>query len=247
VIQIGATRLETRWAAPATARPTLVFLHEGLGCAEGWRFFPHKLAAATDSGAFVYSRWGYGGSDARPAPWPPGFLDEEATSLPAVLAAAEIREPILIGHSDGASIALAAAAAGLPVRALGLLSPHTFVEPLTTRTIAAFRDAWPTSWLRDRLARHHGDKTDALVSAWCDVWLSRSFATWRLRGLERINCPVLSIQGQADPYGTAAHVYEIEQAVLGARTLLLPGCGHHPHFERPEETLAALADFIRAL
>lgn len=217
----------------AGAPPTLVFLHEGLGSVSAWRDFPARMAAATGRAAVVFSRAGYGRSPEKPGPWPVEFMHEEAAAL------AIDPDSILVGHSDGASIALLYAAAH-PVRALVLLAPHVFVEDKTVASIARLGDE-----MRARLARHHAH-ADALFDAWRDVWLRPAFRRWNIEAcLPRVRAPTLVIQGEDDEYGTVAQVDAV-RAQLGApcETLLLPHCGHAPHRDQPERTLAAMSDFI---
>jgi pimeloyl-ACP methyl ester carboxylesterase len=215
------------------ASPTLVFLHEGLGSVSAWRDFPARLAAATGRAALVFSRAGYGRSPRKPGPWPVEFMHDEAESL------ALDPDSILIGHSDGASIALLYAAAH-PVRALVLEAPHVFVEDKTVASIALLGDD-----VRARLARHH-DHADETFAAWRDVWLRPAFRRWNIEPcLPHVHAPTLVIQGEDDEYGTVAQVDAIRRQ-LGApcQTLLLPDCGHAPHRDQPDRTLAATTAFI---
>ena len=227
-------RLEA--ARIAGAAPTLVFLHEGLGSLSAWRDFPARLAAATGCAALVFSRAGYGRSPAKPGPWPIEFMHEEAAALTVD------DDAILVGHSDGASIALLYAAAH-PLRALVLEAPHVFVEDETVASIARLGDD-----VRARLARHH-DHAGALFDAWRDVWLRPAFRRWNIEAcLPRVRAPALVIQGEDDEYGTIAQVDAVRRQ-LGApcQTLLLPDCGHAPHRDQPERTLAAMSAFIQSI
>lgn len=229
---------------------TLVFLHEGLGCVASWRDFPATLAAATGCPALVYSRLGYGKSDPAPLPRPLLFMHEEALRvLPALLDRAEIQDAILVGHSDGASIALIHAAAGRGrVRGLILEAPHVFVEDICISSIAALRESYPGSELQEKLARRHAD-ADAVVRGWTEIWLRPSFRNWNIEMFLRdVRAPSLVIQGTADEYGTVAQVDAL-CAQLGGPTerLILPEVGHAPHRDRPEEVLAAMAGFVRRL
>ncbi|MGE0297319.1 alpha/beta fold hydrolase [Pseudonocardia sp.] len=229
-----------------TGRAPLLFLHEGLGSVGLWRGFHHRIAAATGRRAVAFSRLGHGWSDPPSAPRGPGFMESEATDVvPALCAALGLERPILVGHSDGASIALLHAAAyDLP--GLVVLAPHTFVEEAGLREIEATRGAYADG-LRERIARHHRDP-DVVFRNWNDVWLHPAFRTWDIRPrLAGITCPVLAVQGTADPYGTVAHVESVREHARGPVEVVLLDCGHSPHLERPEETDAAVARFLSSL
>jgi pimeloyl-ACP methyl ester carboxylesterase len=230
--------LETRWIGPPPeSAPTIVFLHEGLGCLAAWRDFPDRVAAATGCGALVYGRVGYGLSEPVRGPRSIRFMHEEAELLPALIERFGLREVILYGHSDGASIAIMYAG---PVRARILEAPHVFVEPICLESI---RRVSHNMRLRERLSRHH---PPLMFESWCDVWLRPEFAEWNIEEyLPRITDPVLIIQGENDVYGTVKQVEAIVSQVRGpATTLVLPNCGHSPHSERLEEVLAAVTRFV---
>jgi pimeloyl-ACP methyl ester carboxylesterase len=248
---IEGTRLEYRFLGPDPGEaPTIVFLHEGLGSAGLWRDFPDRLAAATGCGALVYSRRGYGASAPVSSPRPVRFMHGEALAvLPAVLAHFEIARPILFGHSDGASIALLYAGAGLsPVRGLLLEAPHVFVEPVCRESIARLAREYETTDLPRRFARHHAN-ADSMFRTWADVWLRPEFAAWNIEeALPKVTAPVLVIQGEQDEYGTLRQVEAVTSGVSGpAESLVLPGAGHSPHRDRPDEVLAAAAGFVERL
>lgn len=253
LVDIAGRRLECRWAAPAVAgRPVLVFLHEGLGCAAIWRDFPDRVAAATGCGALVYSRAGYGGSDPLPGPRPLSYLrDEGLEVLPALLARFALSDAVLIGHSDGGSIAVigAGSAAGPAVRGAVLLAPHVFNEAFCIAGIRAAAAAYQTTDLRDRLARLHDDRVDAVFAGWRDVWLHPDYQQWNIEEyLPRIAAPLLVIQGRDDQYGTAAQHQAIARQSGGpVETLVLDDCGHVPHREQPDGTLAAIRRFVVSL
>ncbi len=243
-------RLDHRWIeATAPDAPTLVFLHEGLGSVGLWRDFPDRVCAATGSPALVYSRLGHGRSDPPSGPRDLGYLHHEALEvLPAVLDRFGIGAPILIGHSDGASIALIhAARSGRPVRGLVLEAPHSFVEPVTLAGIREAMEAARTTDLIERLDRHHDDAR-TLFHAWADIWLSPPFAGWTIEALlPAVRCPTLVIQGEGDEYGTPEQVHAITRQVSGpAEGMLLADCGHTPHRDQPQAVLDATAAFIRA-
>jgi pimeloyl-ACP methyl ester carboxylesterase len=249
----GGRRLEYQWHGPGPeAAPTLVFLHEGLGCISLWRDFPARLAAATGLGALVYSRAGYGGSDPVPLPRPLRFMHDEALLvLPEVLHAVGVREPILTGHSDGGSIALihAGGVPGAKVRALVLEAPHAFVEDLSVRSITLAAEKYQQGDLRRALERHHGANVDMAFWGWNRAWLDPGFRSWNIEEyLPGVRCPVLVIQGEDDEYGTLAQIDAVEAGCLGpVRRHVLAGCGHSPHREQPDATLLAMADFVRGL
>jgi pimeloyl-ACP methyl ester carboxylesterase len=222
----------------------LVLLHEGLGSVSAWRDFPEALRQATSRRVLVYSRFGHGSSDPPPAPRTPAFFHEEAHDvLPEVLRQLEVDEPVLVGHSDGASIALVHAGAH-PVHALVLLAPHVVVEDVTIEAIRETRRKFETTDLRERLGRHHDDP-DTAFHGWCDVWLDPSFRSWTLeREAERVDCPVLLIQGADDPYGTLAQLDRIEARVRGPVVRKVVPGGHRLHRDAPEEVLEELVGFL---
>jgi pimeloyl-ACP methyl ester carboxylesterase len=217
--------------------PTLVFLHEGLGSVELWREFPDRVHAATGRRVFLYSRAGHGWSDLPDAPRTPRFMHEEALDvLPALLAEHGIERPVLIGHSDGASIALIHASRH-PVDRLVLLAPHVFVEDVSIAAIAEARDAFPA--LRDRMGKYHRD-AQRTFRLWNDIWLAPEFRDWNIEDvLPDVTAPTLVIQGARDQYGTLAQV----DAIAPQRRVVLD-CRHAPHLEAPETTLHAVVEFL---
>ncbi|HET7600739.1 MAG TPA: alpha/beta hydrolase [Gemmatimonadales bacterium] len=250
-LRAAGHRLEYRWIPPARAgAATLVFLHEGLGSAALWGEFPDRLAARTGSGALVYSRYGFGRSDPLAQQRTRNYLHDEALeALPAVLADRRIERPVLVGHSDGATIALIyAALAGAPVRGLVLEAAHVFVEDATIRGIERARAAYAAGTLRERLAPHHAD-VDATFRGWADVWLASEFREWNIEDvLPRVRCPALVIQGEDDQYGTIAQVEAIRDGVSGpVELMLIHGSGHAPHVDRAGLVLDATARFIARL
>ncbi|MEQ9643100.1 MAG: alpha/beta fold hydrolase [Alphaproteobacteria bacterium] len=232
------------------AQPTLVLLHEGLACAELWRDIPDELAERTGRAVLVYSRYGYGGSDPRPAPWPKSYMHDEAIEvLPALLAALDIDNYVLIGHSDGGSIALIHAG-GTPATGLkGVVSlaAHVFTEPSGLASIAKAGEAYATGELRARLARYHGD-VDGCFRGWHDTWMNPAFHDWNLEAyLPAIRVPVLVVQGRDDEYGTQAQVDAIAGGCPDAEALVLEDCGHIIHRDRREVLLAAITAFVDGL
>jgi pimeloyl-ACP methyl ester carboxylesterase len=226
--------------------PAMVLLHEGLGSIGLWRDVPAALHRATGRRTVTYSRAGYGRSGPVPLPRPLTYMHHEAdVVLPALLGALGIERPVLIGHSDGASIALLAAGAGLPVIKLVLLAPHVIVEDVSVEAIAAARTAYADTDLRDRLARHHDD-VDVAFRGWNDAWLDPAFRDWDItERLPGITAPVLLIQGAEDPYGTTRQLDLIEAGLGGpCERMVLAGVGHAPHIERRDEVLWAIAAFV---
>ncbi len=252
-LRLADRRLFGEWVEPPGARPAppLVFLHEGLGSTEFWKDLPELLATALGLRAFLYDRRGYGRSDSEPLPRPLDYLDEMALGeLPAVLASAGITRPVLIGHSDGGTIALLFAAAFPQApSAVVAIAAHVFVEPETIRGIRAAVQAFETGTLRAKLERFHGPRTEAVFRAWAETWLDPRFAAWNVTDrLAAIRCPVLVLQGEADEYATPAQVEAIAHGVGGpVRTRLLPGAGHVPHHQAREATCAAILDFLTGL
>jgi pimeloyl-ACP methyl ester carboxylesterase/ribosomal protein S18 acetylase RimI-like enzyme len=224
-----------------------VLLHEGLGSVGLWRGFPDTLHGATGRRTVAFSRHGHGQSDAPPRPRTPSFMHEEALELlPELLGALELNAPVLVGHSDGASIALIHAAHH-PVTAVVAIAPHVFVEQMCLDEIRDARDAYNDGDLRKRLARHHRDP-DAAFFGWNDVWLDPAFPEWDITGeLESITCPLLLIQGERDQYGTMAQLDAIEQGARGPVQRVHLDCQHSPPTELPDETAAAIARFVHGL
>ena len=240
--------LEYEWLdAAEPGKPALVFLHEGLGSIRQWRDFPLQVVQATGCRALVYSRYGYGQSDVLAEPRAGvDFMHREALdALPELLERLAIERPVLVGHSDGASIALIHAGAGHAVRALALMAPHVFVEPVCVQSIRKASAAFDSTDLAQRLGKYHRDprKTFPL---WADVWLDPEFLKWNIEAsLPAISCPVLAIQGEDDEYGTLAQLEALKRGVRGPCALVkLPACGHAPFRDQPHATLDALTKFI---
>jgi pimeloyl-ACP methyl ester carboxylesterase len=244
---VDGLRLEVADWPGARDRRALVLLHEGLGSVGLWRDFPQALHAATGRRVVAFSRFGHGRSDPPRAPRTPAFFHEEAHDvLPALLAQLDAHEPLLVGHSDGASIALVHAARH-PVSGLVLLAPHVFVEDVTVEAIRATRREFDDGELRARMGRHHDDP-DAAFRGWCDVWLDPAFRHWSLEAdAEAVSAPTLLVQGAKDPYGSLGQLDRIEACVAGpVERLVVPG-GHSPHLEQPDAVLEAIAGFARRL
>lgn len=249
-VEISNTKLEFRRLISYSRqnRPTLVFLHEGLGSVSTWRDFPDQLSRLTGLNALVYSRAGYGKSDPASLPRPIEYLRDEAQILGEILERLSIRETILVGHSDGASIALIYAGRydDSDLKGIILEAPHVFTEPSMLKSIAQIADVYRTTDLRDRLAKHHGANTDNAFWGWNDVWLHPDYQAWNIESvLPTIRAPALAIQGEDDQYGTWSHIEAIEQSLSApVETLAVPNCGHAPHHEHPEIVLAAMEKFI---
>ena len=250
-VTVEGRRLEYELIAASEAdAPTLILLHEGLGSLAQWRDSPSRLAQATGCATLVYSRLGYGRSDALTEVRRVDYMHVEALeTLPALREALAIADPVLVGHSDGASIALVhAGARRWPVRGLILEAPHVFVEDVTVASIAAAKQAYRTTDLRARLARYHRD-VDGAFRGWNDIWLDPEFRAWNIEDcLPAVTSPVLVIQGEDDEYGTKVQLDAIAARVAGpVETLLLKDCKHSPHRDQPDATLAAMARFVAAI
>jgi pimeloyl-ACP methyl ester carboxylesterase len=247
---IGSGRVETAWwGPPPDQAPTLVLLHEGLGCVRLWRDFPAALQAATGCGVFAYSRFGYGASDPITLPRPMTYMHEEAqTVLPDVLDRIGVRRAVLIGHSDGGSIAAIYTGSARDERLAGvvLIAAHFFVEALNVAAIRAIRQTYEAGDLRSRLARYHRD-VDGAFHGWNGAWLDPRFQAFDITGyLEAIRIPVLALQGADDPYGSEEQLRVLERHVPGpAQTRLIAGARHAPHLEAPAETLSAIVAFVQ--
>jgi len=243
-------RIEAAWWGPPPDRaPTLVLLHEGLGCVKLWRDFPAALQGATGCGVFAYSRFGYGTSDPVVPPRPMTYMHDEAIEvLPEVLDAAGIRKAVLIGHSDGGSIAAIHAGASHDPRllAIAMVAAHFIVEDLNIAAIRQIRETYETGGLRARLARYHSD-VDGAFYGWNGAWLDPRFRQFDITGyLEAIRVPICALQGTDDPYGSDEQLRVLERHAT-AETRLIAGARHSPHLEAPAETLAVIAAFLRRL
>jgi pimeloyl-ACP methyl ester carboxylesterase len=251
-LNIGDSQLEYRMTGPAPAdAPTIVMLHEGLGSAALWGDFPEKLSAATGAGVFAYSRAGYGASSAVTLPRQVDYMHVEALEvLPKILDAIDFRRGLLLGHSDGASIA-AIYAGGVQdhrIRGLALIAPHFVVEDVSVRSIAEIKSAYETTDLRAKLARWHSD-VDSAFYGWNDAWLDPKFRDWDISEyLAYIRVPVLIVQGADDQYGTFRQI-EIarEECYCPVDVSIITGAGHSPHREAAEATLNAIAEFARSI
>jgi lipoate-protein ligase A len=252
-LQAAGHALRGHWRGPGPdAAPTLVFLHDALGCARLWRDLPERLAQASGCGALVYDRWGSGDSAPLERPFSRDYLLEEAlVALPEVLAQAQVREAVLVGHSDGAAIALAYAGRH-PDRVRGViaLAPHLFREARTLRAIDEQVADFRHGDLRARLRRYHGAKTDALFARLVETWTAGAPGEgWGLEPHVRgVSCPVLALQGEDDAFFSAAQLEALAALLPGrVQTLRIPHCGHDPQHHARKPVLAALTAFLRAL
>lgn len=251
-IKAGGKSLEAvAFGPPPGSAPTIVMLHEGLGCIAMWRDFPQKLAEATGFGVLVYSRAGYGQSDPVELPRPLDYMTCEAMEvLPEVLKAIGFKNGILLGHSDGASIAAiyTGGVEDFRVRGLVLMAPHIFTEPSGLASIAEAKVNYETTDLREKLARYHKDADNAF-RGWNDAWLDPGFESWNIAdAIDYLRIPVLAIQGADDQYGTIAQIREIENRIYSPVDVeIIENCKHSPHIEQPQKTLDAVAEFCARL
>ena len=262
-LSVLGTRLEVQHIQPEvpSSGPTLVFLHEGLGSVALWRDWPARLCTQLGLAGLVYSRQGYGQSDATPdvrgpsrtqngqrhGRLLPDYMHREALEvLPALLQALGIKRPLLLGHSDGGTIALLHASQH-PVAGCVVMAPHVMVEDISVQAITAARQAYEHGPLRQRLAPLHAD-VDCAFWQWNEVWLSNAFRTFDIRPeLHTITAPLLAIQGEDDPYGTMAQIDDIARAVPHARLLKLPDCGHATHRDQPAAVEQAVRTWMSEL
>jgi pimeloyl-ACP methyl ester carboxylesterase len=248
-LPLGGRTIEVLQHGPGPDQTaTLVLLHEGLGCAASWKDFPRRLAARTGYGVLTYSRPGYGNSDPVELPRPSTYMHQEAEVLAALLNELGIGKAILIGHSDGASIATiyAGSRQDYRIRGLVLMAPHFFVEDVGLRAIAAAKTAYLSGALRQRLAKYHGLNVDVAFWGWNQAWLDPAFRRWRIDDhLAFIRVPILLVQGTRDEYGTRAQIETAEQETYcPLEVIMVEGGGHAPHADRPDAILEAIADFV---
>jgi pimeloyl-ACP methyl ester carboxylesterase len=254
-VQVLGQSLQVQRIAGDAARGTIVFLHEGLGSVAMWRSFPAQVCAATGCAGVVYSRQGYGQSAPAVHPLPPTYMHHEAWEvLPALLTQLAIERPILLGHSDGGTIALLHASR-FATRSCIVMAPHLFVEDISLRSIAAARVAFESGDLRSKLTKFHAD-VDGAFWQWNDVWLSDAFRSFNIEAeCAQITCPVLAIQGVDDPYGTMAQIDALKSTfnnknglqskyLLLRQLLKLEQCGHSPQRDQAEVVISAIASFL---
>lgn len=227
----------------------VLFLHEGLGSVELWRDFPDAVVQETRGPGLAYSRHGNGWSAPLSEPRRPDYMHEEALeTLPRVVDELIGRPPILVGHSDGASIAIIYSGSGHPVEGLVLIAPHVFVEPGAVESIASLRSEFPESELPEKMSKYHIDPVSTFYG-WADVWLSPSFRSWNIESyLAGVRCPTLLVQGDADEYGTTDHLDTIDAGLASpTERLIVRGAGHSPHLAEPDLVSSAVVDFIGRL
>ena len=246
-VQAAGHSLNYEWVGEGPAAPVLVFLHEGLGSIRQWRDFPARVCSATGLRGMVFDRYGYGQSDTlnEPKRGVHFMHDEALRALPEIFAELNIKEPILIGHSDGASISLIHAGGGHKVKAVVAMAPHVFIEPICISSIRKISGTFESSDLPKALGKYHRDARKTFYG-WADVWLDPNFTRWDIRDdyLPKIGCPVLAIQGEDDEYGTMAQLDDTKARVKDCELLKLPACGHSPFKDQTEKVLSAIQSFI---
>jgi len=251
-LDINGHRIEAKWWGPGpNEAPTIVMLHEGLGCVALWRDTPAKLADLTGCGVLAYSRPGYGASSPVTLPPPPPYMHDEAPkNLGPLLDAAHITRAILLGHSDGASIATiyAGGVQDFRLRGAALIAGHYFVEDISITSIQAAKTAYETTNLREKLARYHNDVDNAFWG-WNGAWLDPEFRNWRIDDyIPTIRIPIHLIQGSADEYGTLAQFDLFKsEAYCPVESTIIEGAGHSPHLTHAAETLPAIAGFVERI
>lgn len=263
-VRLTGGDIEYRWFGVPDSALTLVLLHEGLGCVDLWRDFPDVLASTTGCRVLAYSRHGYGRSAACALPRPISYMHDDARDvLPELLAGLGVGAHVLIGHSDGGSIALinAGTVAGPDLKGVVTMAAHIFIEDVSVQSIAAANSAFASGKLRDALARFHGPNVDCAFRGWADSWLNPAFKHWNLEEfLPAIRVPCLIMQGVDDAYGTAAQVDRIAAGIRGGdraaadigaggrvQSLMLPDCGHAPQQDQPAATLSAIGAFVATI
>ncbi|MDA8134650.1 MAG: alpha/beta hydrolase [Desulfobacteraceae bacterium] len=248
-LRIGSTQIEVQWHRQGEKeKPTLVFLHEGLGCADMWRDFPVLLSQRTGCPALVFSRLGYGASDPCPTPWKLNFMHREGLErLPAVIKEAKITDHILIGHSDGGSIGIIYAGSSVAKGLKGLITEaaHVFCEKITVESIYQAKLNYEHHDLRHKLEKYHSKNTENAFRGWNDVWLHPGFIHWNIeKYLPLIEVPVLALQGSRDQYGTVKQMDSIKNRTSRVQTHIIEDCRHSPHAEQSEKVLDIMAGFI---
>lgn len=250
LIEVNSIPVYVRMIKSFENRPTLVFLHDSLGCVQLWRDFPDKLCEEVKGNMLVYDRQGYGKSSSLPTHQRTNdYLEKEADTLRDLLVTLDVKDVVLFGHSDGGSIALIAAGKYPSLfKAVVVEAAHIFVEDVTLQGIKAAVREYATTNLKARLEKYHGDKTEALFKAWTETWLSENFRSWNIEHfLPHIQCPVLFIQGELDEYGTARQMQGVSTQVNARVDLhLIPATGHTPHKEAAVKVIEIVSGFLKA-
>ena len=251
-LTIDSKNIEIQWHnKEISSRPCLVFLHEGLGCIDMWKDFPKNLSNAAGCPALVYSRLGYGRSDPCPLPWKLNFMHKEALAfLPKLIDAAQIKEYILVGHSDGGSIGIIFAGSPFAKGLKGLITQaaHLFCEEVSVTSIAKAKIHYEQGKLKPGLEKYHGENTDNAFYGWNDVWLNPRFMQWNIeKYLKHIQVPLLAIQGRDDQYGTPRQLESIQENAPDVNAHLIDDCRHAPYVEQPKITLDLMTKFICSL
>lgn len=229
--------------------PTLIFLHEALGSVSLWRDFPQQLCQALGYNGLVYDRKGHGLSDPMDKARDKNYLHEEAlVDLKGIIDLFDIQQPVLVGHSDGGTIALIYAA-HFPTYAVITAAAHSYVERMGAGGIQSAIEQFEQTVFREKLQKYHGDKTDALFYAWADTWLSADFADWEINSLlSQIQAPSLLLQGENDPYASQQHLFDMASHMgSNATAMLVENCGHMPHLQAKDKTLQLMTEFILQL
>ncbi|MCD4744652.1 MAG: alpha/beta hydrolase [Desulfobacteraceae bacterium] len=251
-LKIGSKKIEIQWCnVEITNRPTLVFMHEGLGCAGMWKDFPKRLSDSTGCPSFVFSRFGYGNSDPSSLPWKINFMHTQALELlPQILKQAGIKKYIFIGHSDGGSIGIISAGRTNTKGLKGLitLSAHVFCEQYSVDSIQQAKINYEQKDLKKALQKYHGKNTDNAFRGWNNAWLNPNFMNWNIeKYLKKIKVPMLAVQGKDDQYGTGEQIASIKSKVNNIESLLLDNCRHSPHLDQPETVLKIMTKFINQI
>lgn len=253
LIRLGTQEINVQWINPVLltdSKPVLVFLHEALGSIIQWKSFPAELCSTLHLPGIVIERTGHGKSSELNGKRDIHYLHNYADETQEVLR--EILNPnqktILIGHSDGGSIALILASRKLKnLQAVATMAAHTFVEDETLTGIHPAIEAFEAGKL-DGLYRIHGEKTRELFYAWANTWLEPSFKNWDIRDeIQSFQIPVLAIQGKNDQYGTEEQVNSIVSGYQNRKGIMVPGCGHHPHLEKQEEITKAITTWVKEI
>lgn len=252
-LKLDSKKIEIQWLRQGQKNhcPTLIFLHEGLGCADMWKDFPKKLSRDTGCPSLIFSRPGYGRSDPSPLPWKINFMHKQALKrLPEIIQKAKIKDYILIGHSDGGSISIIFAGSPYAEGLRGLITEaaHVFCEQITVECIQQAKINYEQHDLKQGLEKYHGINTHNAFRGWNDAWLNPRFMNWNIeKYLNRIQVPMLAIQGENDPYGTIKQIESISRGVKNIQPCVMGGCRHSPHLEQPQKTLSTMTRFIQKI